>query len=234
LESLLQFILKLDPNYWNLLRHIQLGFLSEDGLSLLDEYFGIPPESIWECAAERIANPPPPSLDSLIPSDFPKIFADFQGKQFSLLWQGSRDGFGASEFHSRCDGRANTLTAILDTDGNIFGGFTPLEWESKSRWKPDDSQRSFLFTLKNPHSIPARKFALKTRRNYQAISCTPKWGPHFVEIDVSDHCNANTLSWSGLGCNNTYTNDTGLNGSIVFTGSNHFQVKEIAVFEITD
>jgi hypothetical protein len=68
-----------------------------------------------------------PLLDSMIVSDFPEIFAEFGGQRFSLLWRGSRDGFGASDFHSRCDGHANTLTVILDTDGNIFSGFTPVE-----------------------------------------------------------------------------------------------------------
>jgi hypothetical protein len=112
-----------------------------------------------------------PLRDSRIISDIPEIFAEFRGKRFSLLWRGSRDGFNAQEFHGRCDGRANTLTVILDTEGNIFGGFTPLEWESwvwngnswdeDGRFKADDSLKSFLFTLKNPHDIPARRFALK-------------------------------------------------------------------------
>jgi hypothetical protein len=39
------------------------------------------------------------------------------------------------------------------TGGNVFGGFRPLEWESDEDWKCkyDDSQKSFLFILKNPH-----------------------------------------------------------------------------------
>jgi hypothetical protein len=72
-------------------------------------------------------SPPPVRLDSLIVWDFPEIFAEFKEKQFSLLWRGSRDGFGARTFHSRCDGHANTLTVILDTNGNVFGSFTPVE-----------------------------------------------------------------------------------------------------------
>jgi hypothetical protein len=36
------------------------------------------------------------------------------------------------DFHSRCDGYASTLTVILDTRGNVFGGFTPVEWESRA------------------------------------------------------------------------------------------------------
>jgi chaperonin cofactor prefoldin len=110
-----------------------------------------------------------PSLDSRIIADFPVIFADFYGKRLSLLWRGTSNGFAASEFHRRCDGHANTLTLILDTDGNSFGGFTPVKWESK-QWnrkntdddntrKEDYSSKSFLFTLKNPHNISAKRFA---------------------------------------------------------------------------
>jgi hypothetical protein len=105
----------------------------------------------------------PPPFDSLIVSSLPPLLAEFRGKRFALLWRGSRDGFHARDFHGRCGGRANTLTLILDTDGNVFGGFTPLEWDSESylNYKCDDSLKSFLFTLKNPHNMPARKFALK-------------------------------------------------------------------------
>jgi hypothetical protein len=36
------------------------------------------------------------------------------------------------------------------------------------------------------------------------------------------------------GFGSTYTNDTGLNGGTFFTGSRHFKVREIEVFEIID
>jgi hypothetical protein len=106
--------------------------------------------------------PPAGQLDSRIVPSLPPLFDEFRGKRVVLLWRGSRDGFGARDFHGRCDGHANTLTLILDTGGNIFGGFTPLQWESppEDSWKCDDSLKSFVFTLKNPHNIPARKFAL--------------------------------------------------------------------------
>jgi hypothetical protein len=51
-------------------------------------------------------------------------------------------------------------------------------------------------------------------------------------MGVSDDCNANTSSFTYLGL--AYYNDTGLDGKMVFTGSNLFKVKEIEVFEITD
>jgi hypothetical protein len=71
----------------------------------------------------------PGFLDSQIISGFPEIFGEFQEKWFSLLWRGSRDGFSGYEFHWRCDGYSNTLIVILDTKGNIFGGFTPVKCE---------------------------------------------------------------------------------------------------------
>jgi hypothetical protein len=179
-------------------------------------------------------------LDSRIISGIPQIFAEF--RKFSLLWRGSRDGFKAQEFHRRCDGHANTLTVILDTNGNILGGFTPVGWESRvwnrksgdqsNRWKADSSQKSFLFTLKNPHNIPARRFGLEAQGKDRAIYCDSERGPCFGgDIAVYDNCNANS-SWTQLGL--AYTNDTGLDGQVVFTGSLCFQVKEIEVFEITD
>jgi hypothetical protein len=157
--------------------------LSAEGLSLLVDHFKIAPESLWECAAEVMSHPP---LDSLIFSDFPAIFAELRKKQFSLLWRGGRDGFSASSFHGRCDGHANTLTVILDTKGNIFGGFTGAAWEScvwNEKWgdegncsKADDSQKSFLFTLRNPHNVAARRFALKAEQKDAAISCHSRCG----------------------------------------------------------
>jgi hypothetical protein len=49
-------------------------------------------------------------------------------------------------------------------NGNIFGGFTPLQWESQdrngknrkedNRNKADASVKSFIFTLKNPTVTP--------------------------------------------------------------------------------
>jgi hypothetical protein len=181
----------------------------------------------------RPGGPPSWSLDSRIISGFPEIFAQFRGRRFSLLWRGTRDGFGADEFHDRCDGHPNTLTAILDTDGNIFGGFTPLEWEGGGWHSPwDESLMSFLFTLKNPHGIPARRFPLQEEEKSRAIVCNSEWGPDFWNIYVADQCNDNMDSGSYLG--SSYVNDTGVDGNTFFTGAKHFQVKEIEVIEVLD
>jgi hypothetical protein len=112
-DSLLQFILKPGPFYRDLRRHIEIAFVSEDGLSLWDEHFRILSESIWQCALKQIPHPllpSPPPFDLQVISDLSEVLAQFQGKQFSLVWRGSRDEFKTKEFHRQCDGQRNTLT----------------------------------------------------------------------------------------------------------------------------
>jgi hypothetical protein len=151
------------------------------------------------------------------------------------LWRGSRDGFTAQEFHRRCDSHANTLTLISDTDGNIFGGFTPLPWECDSKCKCDDSLQSFVFTLKNPHNVPPRKSSLKAACKRFAMCCHTEDGPRFgggSDIRIVDACNANTDSYPSFG--HTYVNDTGVNGKGLFACSHQFKVHDIEIFEISD
>jgi hypothetical protein len=114
-----------------------------------------------------------------------KLFEEFKKKQLILLWRGSHDGFSAFDFRGRCDGYPNTLTVILDTKGNVFGGFTPVEWESKTRDKADPSLKSFLFTLMNPQNVPARRFALKAEKKKHAIYCFSNRGPHSALVMVT-------------------------------------------------
>jgi hypothetical protein len=145
----------------------------------------------------------PAGFESLIVWDFPRIFAEFRRKRFSLLWRGSRRGFRARNFHLRCDGHANTLTMLLDTKENLFGGFRQRKWESPtfgtrrpkngSAWRADGSPRSFFSTLENPRNIPARKFELDADHWWWAIGCVSDWCPSFRDIRISDNCNAKTV-----------------------------------------
>ncbi len=49
--------------------------------------------------------------------------------KWSLLYRGTRDGFGAKDFHSRCDGHSNTLTILKAKQSEfIFGGFLMVRY----------------------------------------------------------------------------------------------------------
>jgi len=75
-------------------------------------------------------------------------FDSTPAKKFTLLCRGTRDGFEASTFHSKCDGKPNTLTVVKTTTDCIFGGYTSVPWSSVGGYKPDS--KAFLFSLKNP------------------------------------------------------------------------------------
>jgi hypothetical protein len=62
--------------------------------------------------------------------------------------------------------------------------------------------KNFVFTLKNPHNIAARKFPLKAERKQPAFWCLSSWDPGFgggADIAVSGNCNANIGSHTRFG-----------------------------------
>ena len=50
--------------------------------------------------------------------------------KFVRCWRAQTDGWGASTFHSNCDGRSPTVT-IIEVGGYIFGGYTDKSWSSE-------------------------------------------------------------------------------------------------------
>jgi hypothetical protein len=46
--------------------------------------------------------------------------------KLNLIHKGIRDGFKASDFHSRCDNKGSTICVIKSEHGKTFGGYTNL------------------------------------------------------------------------------------------------------------
>jgi hypothetical protein len=154
----------------------------------------------------------------------------FQVEQmWKLIYRGSVDGFGAADFHRKCDGVANTLTVIKSSSGNIFGGYTNAAWDTSNSWKGDSG--AFIFSFKDKMYL-----RLNVRRTGFSIYCTPSVLALFGgrnDILISDQCNKSTNSFSNLG--HTYELPTGLTfgsdaAQSFLAGSYHFQVEEIEVF----
>jgi hypothetical protein len=189
---------------------------------------------------------PPGVLPSVILPEIPPLFAGFATKRFRLLWRGSHDGFHKRAFHARCDGHGNTLLIIRDRGDNIFGAYTPVVWESRT-WngadglennclKADDSGESFLYTIKNPHSFPPRKFPLRADKKLFAVGACLS-GPFFgyapPDLSVAGNATGELKSYTH-GFGTTYTNDSGMDGRTFFTGSRYFTVHEIEMFEVIE
>ena len=50
--------------------------------------------------------------------------------RFVKCWRAKTDGWAASTFHSKCDGKGPTVT-IIKVGSYIFGGYTDVSWSGK-------------------------------------------------------------------------------------------------------
>ena len=161
---------------------------------------------------------------------------DLRGKELTLIYRASRDGFQASSFHAKCDEQPRTLTVIKTTKGYIFGGYTAVAWDSVSLMKGD--RNAFIFSLVNAHSAPML-MPVKDDDVRFNIWCLYSYGPSFGrfrcnDIFISDNSNSNTESFSYLGCSFDFTlyNFGTAEAQSFLDNSPYFQTSEIEVFKI--
>jgi hypothetical protein len=154
--------------------------------------------------------------------------------KWSLLYRGTRDGFGSHDFHSKCDNHANTLT-ILKAKGSefIFGGFTSVDWDSSSYYKSDPN--AFIFSLTNKDNKPV-KMKVDPNQHQYAIYCSSFYGPIFgsgSDIYVANNANKTMDSHSYLGDSYRYSQYAhGTNEAQRFlAGSFIFQLDEVEVYQ---
>ncbi len=96
-------------------------------------------------------------------------------RQPTLLYKLTQDGYGELKFHSKCDGKANTVT-IVKTDSNyVFGGYTAAMWKSDNSYGYDST--AFIFSLRRNGISYSEKYMVKDP-NY-AISSYSDEGPGF-------------------------------------------------------
>ena len=141
-----------------------------------------------------------------------------------MLIRGSKDGFSAKDFHSKCDGKDYTVAFIETKNGRRFGGFTEVKWDQSQTWKKGPN--SFIFSLDN-------KEIYYIKNNEDCIYCYNRENSNFLafgsghDFKLYDNCNKN---------NNAYEHSGGsydTNGKkYPLVGEEHFCVKDYEVFKI--
>ncbi len=168
--------------------------------------------------------------------------------KFTLLYQATRDGFKASDFHSKCDGYSETLTVIKSSNGNIFGGFSWAYWgvlknnsnyyhtyeyvRYNTGYKNDSN--AFLFSLVNEFQVPA-KFKIHESKSDYAIYSSSYYGPTFgtgFDLFVADESNINTNSYSYLGSAYQFKKGHFKSYNSYLAGSNYFKTVEVEVYQL--
>jgi hypothetical protein len=155
-------------------------------------------------------------------------------KTWKLHYRGTRDGFSANSFHSKCDNKKNTFVIIKSTNGNIFGGYTEESWscffgeEDENEFKSDP--KAFIFSLRNKNKTP---IVLKCHDPAGAICCNKTYGPSFGDGDIviCSDSNSNFTSYSNLGYSYEVPNYNDDNYSFL-AGTEHIKTIEIEVYEI--
>ena len=154
--------------------------------------------------------------------------------KWSLLYRGTRDGFGAKDFHSKCDGHSNTLT-IFKAKGSsyIFGGYTTVDWESPTDRKCKSDPNAFIFSLKNKDNKPVKINIIPVYHDH-AIYCHSSSGPTFGgDIIIVNNANTTMESYSYLGSSYEHPQyEYGTNEAKSFLGGSYrFQLDEIEVYQ---
>ena len=67
------------------------------------------------------------------------------------MYRGGRDGWGANDFHNRCDNYNQTIVVVLSEFDKLFGAYVSVSWKVEyneynySTIKDDENH--FLFSL---------------------------------------------------------------------------------------
>ena len=173
---------------------------------------------------------------------------DLDKKKWALLYQGFRDGFRASDFHSRCDGKPNTLTIVKTSNGNIFGGYTIIPWQSTKYDEHNGytyDKSAFLFSLVNLENRQLifkhinESHSIKEDNTRGSVWSSSMHGLIFGgghDLYISDRSYSDNKCFSNLGY--TYTHPdyekNSERATLILSGSRYFNVNEIEVFQIKE
>ena len=152
--------------------------------------------------------------------------------KLELLYRASRDGWRATDFHSKCDNKGATVTVIKSTGGYVFGGYADLPWASSGQWL--SSSNAFIFALQYPSGVAPVKMPLTQAPHSNAMYDHSSYGPTFGfghAIHVADNANSNSNSYNNAG--HASQLPAGQSAQTFFTGACNFQAAEIEVFRVT-
>ncbi|XP_078383750.1 uncharacterized protein LOC144666229 [Oculina patagonica] len=144
-----------------------------------------------------------------------------------LCYRASAHGWAASTFHSRCDGKRDTVT-IIKKGQYVFGGYTDIPWESSGGYT--STSNAFIFSLRNKEGLGPFK-SMVTKPQY-AIVRNSGFGPTFgggYDIRIANNANSNTNSYTNFG--HSYSVPSGVQDKkTILAGTEYFTPDEVEVF----
>ena len=147
--------------------------------------------------------------------------------KFNLVFSTYRDETSSSgNFHQNCDGVSPTITIVMDTNGNKFGGYTTSSWGHPSSAGLARDTDAFIFNLsKRLKYVQPDKFGKNSI--YRHNSYGPSFGSN--NLRISGDCKSNTNSSTNVSQDYKTDNKNLINS----TGNSNFQVSNYEVYRVT-
>ena len=145
---------------------------------------------------------------------------------FELIFKMSENGSKSEDFHNFCDNKGPSLTLVKTTENKYFGGFTPLNWESKGGSIKDDSNQTFIFSLNL-----LKKYDMINKKGKSAIYYSIDYGPDFGADDFGINQNMKTgVTYANGNCN--FLSDNNLELTNGKGDHDIFDVEELEVYKV--
>ncbi|XP_020623012.1 roundabout homolog 3-like [Orbicella faveolata] len=120
--------------------------------------------------------------------------------QWVLCYRASTHGWTGSTFHSRCNGKRDTVT-IIKSQQYVFGGYTDMPWDPIGLYGSYAStSNAFIFSLRNKEGVAPFKSTVTNPSN--AIYKRSSYGPTFGaghDIFIFRNANGNSASYTNFG-----------------------------------
>lgn len=157
-----------------------------------------------------------------------KWVAEKAKPNFKLLYRGSKDGFTANAFHTKCNNKGPTVVLIRSNYGKIFGAFTDKDWHSSNAYA--NTSNSFLFSIDKKGKYP-----LKAGNESTAQYCYSTYGPTFGgghDFYICDNCNTANSNYSNFPYSYNCPDYVNNGSSNYLAGAYNFKVEEIEVYSV--
>ena len=138
-----------------------------------------------------------------------------------LLYRKSIDGDSIDTFHKLCDNQGNTLILIKVDNKNIFGGYTPLDWNETSGYKNDND--TFIFSL-------TANYISKKKKINNSIICSKNIGPSSCCFGLGN-TDKHNMTQGNFDSSCSYYND--FSKIIPNNKPGNFEAEEVEIYKIS-
>ena len=139
-------------------------------------------------------------------------------KEARLLYRASRDG-DSTQFHTKCDGRENTVTFVKAKNGRKFGGFANKAFHSSNGWISDPNCFVFSLNFQECYYYKTNDMICGSNSN------GPLWGSGY-DLHLASGCLSNTSSSTSQSSFEYYGKSNAL------SGSTNFQAEDYETYEL--